>query len=51
MGLGLYIVKALVDQVGGTIDVKSPANGSGAGTAFIVRLPSAAADQKISEAV
>jgi signal transduction histidine kinase len=38
MGLGLYIVKALVDQVGGEIDVKSPVAG-GAGTAFIVRLP------------
>ena len=51
MGLGLYIVKALVDQVGGTIDVKSPANGTGAGTAFIVRLPTAAANEEISEAV
>ena len=49
MGLGLYIVKALVDQVGGTIDVKSPANGSGAGSAFIVRLP-AAKSEAVTEA-
>lgn len=50
MGLGLYIVKALVDQIGGTIDVKSPANGNGAGTAFIVRLPAVVQDQIIGSA-
>lgn len=50
MGLGLYIVKALVDQVGGTIDVKSPANGSGAGTAFVVRLPAVTESEAVSEA-
>ena len=50
MGLGLYIVKALVDQVGGTIDVKSPANGSGAGTAFVVRLPAVTENETVSEA-
>ena len=49
MGLGLYIVKALVDQIGGSIDVKSPANGTGAGTAFIVRLP-ATRSEAVSEA-
>lgn len=49
MGLGLYIVKALVDQVGGTIDVRSPANGTGAGTAFVVRLP-AVRSETVSEA-
>ena len=49
MGLGLYIVKALVDQVGGTIDVKSPANGSGAGTAFVVRLPAVTESEAVSE--
>ena len=51
MGLGLYIVKALVDQVGGTIEVKSPANGNGAGTAFVVRLPAATTPEPVTEVI
>lgn len=50
MGLGLYIVKALVDQVGGSIEVRSPANGTGSGTAFIVRLPAGTEADNVSEA-
>lgn len=38
VGLGLYLVKTLVDQMGGKIDVKSPA-AAGHGTAFAISLP------------
>jgi signal transduction histidine kinase len=38
VGLGLYLVKALVDQMGGKIEVNSP-NADGRGTTFIVSLP------------
>ncbi len=38
MGLGLFLVKSLVDQMGGRIEVKSPA-ANGKGTVFAVSLP------------
>lgn len=38
IGLGLYLVKNLVDQTGGKIDVKSPAV-DGRGTVFVVSFP------------
>ena len=36
-GLGLYIVKEIVNKLGGTIDVESEVN---KGTKFIVKIPS-----------
>ncbi len=39
LGLGLSIVKSLVELHGGTVDVQSP--GEGQGSTFLVRLPSA----------
>ena len=38
IGLGLYLVKVLVDQMGGRIEVKSPAMDS-LGTSFAIALP------------
>jgi signal transduction histidine kinase len=38
VGLGLYLVKALVDQMGGKMEVNSP-NADGRGATFIVSLP------------
>jgi len=38
IGLGLYLVKTLVDQMGGKIEVKSPVV-DGRGTAFAISLP------------
>jgi signal transduction histidine kinase len=38
VGLGLYLVKTLVDQMGGKIEVKSPTS-EGRGTTFAVSLP------------
>jgi signal transduction histidine kinase len=38
VGLGLYLVKTLVDQMGGKIEVKSPTT-DGRGTTFAVSLP------------
>jgi signal transduction histidine kinase len=40
-GLGLTIVKQLVEAHGGWITVKSPADDSGTGTQFDIRLPAA----------
>jgi len=42
VGLGLYLVHNLVQQIDGEIDVESPAPGSTAGTQFTIFLPSAA---------
>jgi signal transduction histidine kinase len=54
LGLGLSIVRHLVEQHGGTVQVESP--GEGQGAAFLVRLPvrpaaeaAAAADQRPGE--
>ncbi|NQW16333.1 MAG: HAMP domain-containing protein [Chloroflexi bacterium] len=38
-GLGLTIVKQLVEAHGGTVSVESPANPDGSGSRFMVRLP------------
>jgi len=38
IGLGLYLVKSLVDQMDGIIEVRSPAAGN-LGTAFAVSFP------------
>jgi two-component system CheB/CheR fusion protein len=48
LGLGLALVKGLVERHGGTIDVAS--GGKGAGTEFVVRLPLAAAPARIEVA-
>ena len=42
-GLGLYLVKQIVDKLGGMVDVKS--DGLGKGTKFFVRLPRAGTDR------
>ena len=41
VGLGLYLVKSLVDQIGATITVQSPVGNSGRGTKFTICVPSA----------
>jgi two-component system CheB/CheR fusion protein len=48
LGLGLALVKGLVDTHGGTIDVSS--GGKGAGTEFVLRLPLSAAAARIEVA-
>lgn len=39
IGLGLYLVKSLVEQIGGEISAESPARETGRGSRFIVLLP------------
>ena len=39
VGLGLYLVRSIVSQLGGSILVASPPQGETTGTAFMVRLP------------
>lgn len=39
VGLGLYLARSIVNQLGGSIYVESPPPGEAAGTAFTVRLP------------
>jgi len=39
VGLGLYLARSIVSQLGGTITVESPPAGEIKGTAFTVRLP------------
>ena len=51
VGLGLYLARSIVNQLGGSISVESPPAGESVGTAFTVRLPvwreeSAAADEE-----
>ena len=38
-GLGLYLARRIVSQLGGSISVESPPPGERRGTAFTVRLP------------
>jgi signal transduction histidine kinase len=42
VGLGLYLVKSLVEQIGGEISVKSPVRAGGRGTEFTLLIPVAA---------
>ncbi len=44
-GLGLWVVKEIVERHGGTIQVQSRFDGNGGGTAFTVVLPCAAAEK------
>ncbi len=39
IGLGLYLARSIVNQLGGSISVESPPEGERVGTAFKVRLP------------
>jgi signal transduction histidine kinase len=39
VGLGLYLARSIVTQLGGQISVESPSPGEARGTAFTVRLP------------
>jgi signal transduction histidine kinase len=39
VGLGLYLARSIVNQLGGSISVESPPPGETRGTAFTVRLP------------
>jgi two-component system CheB/CheR fusion protein len=48
LGLGLALVKGIVETHGGTVDVSS--GGKGAGTEFVLRLPLAAAPARIEVA-
>jgi signal transduction histidine kinase len=57
VGLGLYLARSIVKQLGGSISVQSPPAGETAGTAFTVRLPlwreegdTAAAEQEEEDA-
>jgi signal transduction histidine kinase len=43
-GLGLFVVSALVKNLGGSVSADSP--GEGQGTTFVVRLPQRAADRR-----
>ncbi|GAB4206284.1 MAG: HAMP domain-containing sensor histidine kinase [Sandaracinaceae bacterium] len=43
-GLGLFVVSALVKNLGGSVSASSP--GEGQGTTFVVRLPQRAADRR-----
>jgi signal transduction histidine kinase len=44
VGLGLYLVKSLTDQIGGEISVKSPVKEEARGTEFTLLIPAASAD-------
>jgi signal transduction histidine kinase len=39
VGLGLYLARSIVNQLGGTITAESPPPGKSRGTVFTVRLP------------
>jgi PAS domain S-box-containing protein len=48
LGIGLFIVKRIVEMHGGTVEVASP--GLGQGTEFVVRIPALAVTEQIAAA-
>jgi signal transduction histidine kinase len=49
VGLGLYLARRIVGQIGGSISVESPPPGERKGTAFTVRLPAWYGDDDAGE--